>query len=645
MPFGPAELADLKRIHTELGALIVVIEGAPPPPPSPPVINSFSASPASITVGQSTLLSWTISGQVDVAMLNGTDGSNFNALGLTQLSVSPLVSVTYTLSASNTGGAATPAQTTVAVTPVPPPPPSGFTWPGPGVNVTITQPVALVMGAEAQDVTVAAGGSITIPPSVSTSLKCRKLTVELGGEVIWTVSDPTVTCALQFDAIICKGKFHVHGAPRSRYSRLAASALAGATTLNLALPVIGWQGGDSVLVTDSRTPPDPGAGNVAWQSEVKPTTGVTGQSVSLASSLAFAHLNGWNSDPLYFPHAANLTSNVKFTSISGTPRGWTRFDGADIDITDCEFVGLGRETISTSNGWYAVELMNNCVGRFEGNTVWDAAASNTFIWGIYVHNCNNGLLVRGNVVHNWDAAGMMVRDSTARIDGNLVCKVTRGNGAGRADTGGGKEGCGFWLYRSTGATIINNIACNCHMHGFLVFEGGPFFGFAGNEAYGGRQGMTFWYINGASTATPNPGAPESFIDNLKVWRCWEFGYGLGYDGYNITWRNLTVRLCGKAWYSGDYRTRNFKVINADIRDCPIGIVPSMVDVPGEFLIDHPVFAGNASDVHIEAQVVGGGGGWVPAARTVRIVGSTPPAQPALKITGTDSTGKTTVIVQ
>ena len=181
MPFGPAELADLKRIHTELGALIVVIEGAPPPPPSPPVINSFSASPASITVGQSTLLSWTISGQVDVAMLNGTDGSNFNALGLTQLSVSPLVSVTYTLSASNTGGAATPAQTTVAVTPVPPPPPSGFTWPGPGVNVTITQPVALVMGAEAQDVTVAAGGSITIPPSVSTSLKCRKLTVELGG--------------------------------------------------------------------------------------------------------------------------------------------------------------------------------------------------------------------------------------------------------------------------------------------------------------------------------------------------------------------------------------------------------------------------------------------------------------------------------
>ncbi|MFZ6741991.1 hypothetical protein ACO0LC_02020 [Undibacterium sp. JH2W] len=65
-----------------------------------PVINSFSANPASITIGSGSQLSWTISGATGMT-LNG------NAVTGSSLAVNPATTTTYTLIASNSACSAT----------------------------------------------------------------------------------------------------------------------------------------------------------------------------------------------------------------------------------------------------------------------------------------------------------------------------------------------------------------------------------------------------------------------------------------------------------------------------------------------------------------------------------------------------------
>ena len=93
---------------TDFGGL--ADSGGPPPPPAAPTIGFFNATPSTITAGQPTTLSWSVSGATTVSIDNGVgDVSN-----LTATLVSPNQTTTYTLTARNSGGAVT-AQTTVVV--------------------------------------------------------------------------------------------------------------------------------------------------------------------------------------------------------------------------------------------------------------------------------------------------------------------------------------------------------------------------------------------------------------------------------------------------------------------------------------------------------------------------------------------------
>jgi hypothetical protein len=78
-----------------------------------PVIGSFGASPSAITSGQSSTLSWSLSGASTVSIDNGV-GSQSSAT-TSSVSVSPAQTTTYTLTAVNYIGTTT-AQTTVTVT-------------------------------------------------------------------------------------------------------------------------------------------------------------------------------------------------------------------------------------------------------------------------------------------------------------------------------------------------------------------------------------------------------------------------------------------------------------------------------------------------------------------------------------------------
>lgn len=67
----------------------------------PPIITSFTAAPTSINTGDSATLTWSVQNATTVT-INGVDHS-----GATSLTVSPLASTTYTLTALNTFGNAT----------------------------------------------------------------------------------------------------------------------------------------------------------------------------------------------------------------------------------------------------------------------------------------------------------------------------------------------------------------------------------------------------------------------------------------------------------------------------------------------------------------------------------------------------------
>ena len=89
----------------------IFITGCSGTPSAVPIINSFSADSPSITEGESSVLSWSVTDATSVTIDNGV--GNVALSGTT--AVSPTTTTTYTLTATNTAGSVT-ATTTVTVT-------------------------------------------------------------------------------------------------------------------------------------------------------------------------------------------------------------------------------------------------------------------------------------------------------------------------------------------------------------------------------------------------------------------------------------------------------------------------------------------------------------------------------------------------
>src|SRR5215475_11430390 len=96
----------------------ISITPTPTPTPTPvpivPVISSFTAAPSSITSGQSSVLSWSVTGATGLRL----DPGNVDVTGQTSKSVAPSATTTYILTATNSAGAVT-RSVTVTVIPQP----------------------------------------------------------------------------------------------------------------------------------------------------------------------------------------------------------------------------------------------------------------------------------------------------------------------------------------------------------------------------------------------------------------------------------------------------------------------------------------------------------------------------------------------
>ena len=83
---------------------------------APPVVNSFTSSDSSITSGQQLVLSWNVTSATTVSISVAGIYTPLNQAGANSLTLSPLATTNYLLTASNAGGSVT-SQVTVTVAP------------------------------------------------------------------------------------------------------------------------------------------------------------------------------------------------------------------------------------------------------------------------------------------------------------------------------------------------------------------------------------------------------------------------------------------------------------------------------------------------------------------------------------------------
>ncbi|MGK0186640.1 MAG: mono/diheme cytochrome c family protein [Verrucomicrobiales bacterium] len=108
--------SEMQQLTEYLRQIDDLEESAPVITLTAPIIANFNAAPATITEGDSATLQWTVSdGGSALTSLTISDGIG-NVLGSSSRSVSPAVTTTYTLSATNAIGSVT-ATTTVTVQP------------------------------------------------------------------------------------------------------------------------------------------------------------------------------------------------------------------------------------------------------------------------------------------------------------------------------------------------------------------------------------------------------------------------------------------------------------------------------------------------------------------------------------------------
>ena len=309
------------------------------------------------------------------------------------------------------------------------------------------------------------------------------------------------------NGLIGLGTVRVHGAAKQpTFLRVAAEPLAGATTLELEAPPVGWQAGDTLVLPDTRQlrQNERGAAYAPQWEEVT-VASITGSTVRLLQPLRFDHRGARTPDGVleFLPHVGNLTRNVVFRSQNATgTRAHALFvRRPSVDIRYARFQHMGRtrmgplDSTEFAAGGGVRRTGTNQIGRYSihfhhafgasepalngyqftlvGNAVDEASK-----WGITIHNSHYGL-IRDNVVYNSRGAAFVTEDGSEsfnlfernfaiRSEGSGEFAPRSGYGGATADPGG--EGAGFWL-RGPNNVLRDNVAANVDVFGYAIAAG------------------------------------------------------------------------------------------------------------------------------------------------------------------------------
>lgn len=212
----------------EGGTVTRTVQVAVSTPEPLPTIAAFDASPASITPGQSSTLSWSVSGAASVSIA-ASHGASPGAVTSTSVAVTPAASTAYTLTATNASGGSVTRT----------------------INVTVTAPAPVISSFTASPSSISAGASSTLSWSVENAVS---LFIAAS-----TLADPgTVTGT----------SLSVTPAATTVYT-LTATNIVGATA-------------SSTVTISVTTPPPPSEGAVIESLIATPSNIEAGQSVTLS---------------------------------------------------------------------------------------------------------------------------------------------------------------------------------------------------------------------------------------------------------------------------------------------------------------------------------------------------------------------------
>jgi len=145
-------------------AVLVFIVGCAGAPPTAPIINSFSANPTTVTLGESSTLSWSVTDATSVTI----DQSIGSVALISTTTVSPTTTTTYTLTANNAAGSVT-ATTTITVNPTPE---------APIINSFSANPTTVTLGESSTlSWSVTDATSVTIDQSIGSAALISTTTV------------------------------------------------------------------------------------------------------------------------------------------------------------------------------------------------------------------------------------------------------------------------------------------------------------------------------------------------------------------------------------------------------------------------------------------------------------------------------------
>jgi len=322
-----------------------------------------------------------------------------------------------------------------------------------GITVTYDQASSPVLG------NIDVQGGLVFSTSVSTRLTAANITVELNGMLeAGTVANPippTVTTTIQLSAlkegasvIMVMGDLEIHGSPATpTWTRLAATAQAGASLLTLSTPV-NWKVGDHIVVASTS--------DRLQESEENYLAGIAGTTVTLATPLRYEH----DGTAPTQAEVADLTRNVVVTSYNQAihAQGVMFLAGAKGGISYAEFSHLGG---LGNLGQYPIHfhhVQETMVGTVvNGVSVWDS--HNRFIT---IHN-TDGITVENAVGFKSVGHGFFLEDGTEE-NNTLANDLSILNMPGRIrpDDAGA---AGFWIQNPVN-NLTGDVAVSATGNGF-----------------------------------------------------------------------------------------------------------------------------------------------------------------------------------
>lgn len=324
--------------HSCTASLIVGSAGGP-------TINNFSASPSTITAGQSSALTWSSTGATNCTInpggFSGVSGSGVSTGTLTS-------TITYILSCTNAGGSVSSATTTVTVNPAPGPLP-------PTVSITVD-------GQKNETVDAYAIVDLVWTSTNATSCQLNGITIATSGSQNVNAQTTGVTyhiiCAGAAGTAVDTASFAVQGYPTAFLKANNTSGflnVAAGTTVTLSYgfsPVVGENGFCSLDGSGSYT------GTLGFKSlpSGSGTTNVTVNTRTIfTASCGDGTSNGGSTDTVVVD--TGITADIKANDSNGpitvnagtaVSISWTSLNATSCSVSPTGWTGTSNAGINTT---------------------------------------------------------------------------------------------------------------------------------------------------------------------------------------------------------------------------------------------------------------------------------------------------------